>query len=107
MRGEVAKADEHPDAVRAWMQRAGHPPVVYNSAAKNQREKQEAQALLRSSMAWYGGLQAHLGLSNTEAQRKFYHQFGIDVLSSQALGRADAEVLAAKIHTVIGGNPHA
>ena len=102
MRCEVAKVDEHPDAVRAWMQRAGHPPVVYNSAAKNQREKQEAQAVLRLEMQLYGGIQAYIGLSDNEAQRKFYHQFGLDVLTAQSLGRADAEALTVKISRVIG-----
>jgi len=102
MRGEVAKVDEHPDAVRAWMQRAGHPPVVAMAAAKRQREKQEAQAALREAASWYGGVQAHLGLSDKEAQRKFYHQFGIDVLGAQALGRADAEILTEKVNRVIG-----
>jgi DNA repair protein RadD len=105
MRGEIAKVDEHPDAVRAWMQRAGHPPVVYNSAAKSQREKQEAQAALRQEMSLYGGIQAYLGLSDREAQRKFYHQFGIDVLGAQALPRADAEILTEKIGRVIGRVP--
>jgi len=102
MRGEVAKTDEHPDAVRAWMQRAGHPDMVAYAAAKRQREKQEAQAVLRDAMAWYGGLAAHIGLSDREAQRKFYHQFGVDVLGAQALGRADAEVLTEKVNRVIG-----
>lgn len=102
MRGEVAKVDEHPDAVRAWMQRAGHPPVVCNSAALRHKEKQEAQAALRSGMELYGGIQAFIGLSDKEAQRKFYHQFGIDVLGAQALGRADAEILTEKVNRVIG-----
>lgn len=102
MRGEVAKADEHPDAVRAWMQRAGHPDMVAYAAAKRQREKQEAQAALRLAASWYGGVAAHMGLSDSEAQRKFYHQFNIDILSAQALGRADAEVLTERINKVIG-----
>ena len=102
MRGEVAKADEHPDAVRAWMQKAGHSDLVAYAAAKRQREKQEVQALLRQSMAEYGGIQKFIGLSDTEAQRKFYYQFDLDVLTAQALPRADAELLLEKVNRVIG-----
>ena len=103
LRGEVDRVDQHPDAVRSWMRAAGHDSMVANSAAARQREKQEAQGLLRSALAGYGGIQQYLGLSDREAQRKFYLQFGIDVLSAMALGRADAVALTERLVGVIGG----
>lgn len=101
MRCEVAKVDEHPDAVRAWMSHS-HDLMTARAAAKRQREKQDQQAALRESMAWYGGVADAAGLSHRETQRKFYLQFGVDVLSAMALGRAEAEALTGRINQLIG-----
>jgi superfamily II DNA or RNA helicase len=103
MRGEVAKVDRHPDQVLHAMQRAGHPYPVAKGAANRHAERLDAQAVLREAMALWAGYQVALGRSDREGYRRFFHRFGCDVLSAQALGRAEAEVLAGRVreHTVM------
>jgi superfamily II DNA or RNA helicase len=97
MRGEIEKVDRHPDVVRRALERAGQPPMVYNSAAKNQAARQQAQAGLRELAALWMGYQKAYGRGASEAQARWYFRFGTDVLSAQALGRSDAELLMARI----------
>jgi DNA repair protein RadD len=84
----------------------GASEIVSNSLRKHHRERQEAQAILRGTMMLYGGYQKQLGRSESEAQRRFYFRYGIDVLNAQLLGRADAEALAARIAIDNGNNMH-
>jgi len=101
MRGEVAKVDRHPDEIRNAMERAGNPPVVFHGAAKQHAARQESQQSLRKIMMWYGGLQESMGRDTRTAQRAFYHQFGVDIISAQALGRPDADDLRQRIESVL------
>lgn len=102
MRGEIAKVDRHPDEVRRTMERAGAPPVACHGAAKQHAARQEAQAAMRTAAEWWMGFQKEMGRDIREAQRRFYHMFGCDVLTAQTLGRPEAEELTAKIYTAIG-----
>lgn len=97
LRGEVVKADKDPQSILNGMKRAGHEYMVAKGAANRQAARIEAQEALRQSMALWAGYQTALGRSDRESWRRFYHGFGIDVLSAQALGRADAETLTARI----------
>jgi DNA repair protein RadD len=101
MRGEIAKVDRSADDVKHGMERSGANQMVANSVAKRHRERQEAQAELRSVMAWYGGWQKAIGNHVRVAQRTFYHQFGIDIMSAQSLGKPEAEELRVKIVAVL------
>jgi hypothetical protein len=51
---------------------------------------------------WYGGYQEAKGRSHREGWRRFFHQFGLDVLSAQALGRPEAEELTARVYIALG-----
>lgn len=102
MRGEVAKIDRHPDAVRRGLEMAGQPAYVAMGAAKRHAERQDAQTALRDHIATWAGTMRALGFSDGESYRRFYHTFGIDVLSAQALGRPDAETLGRRVAAVIG-----
>jgi superfamily II DNA or RNA helicase len=97
MRGEVAKVDRHPDEVLHAMQRAGMPPPAAYGAAKQHEARQRAQATLREAMALWGGYQLAMGRGIREAQRRFYHGYGVDCMSAQALGRPDAEALTERV----------
>lgn len=74
----------------------GAAPEVVGAVRKRHRERVEAQEALRAVMALWGGAQ---GDDLRAAQRRFYIEFGIDVASAQALGRADAEILMGRIAT--------
>ena len=65
-------------------------------------ERQEMQSALRESIAWWAGYQRTMGRSDSESHRRFYFMFGIDVMSAQALKRADALALANKINMFLG-----
>lgn len=102
MRGEVAKVDRPAEMVRDAMLHAGAPAVAAYGAAKNHRARQEAQTELRDAIAWFGGTRRAAGDADSVSYRRFYHLFGTDVLSAQALGRADAEALTTRINSHIG-----
>lgn len=88
MRGEIdAPPAFHPD------------PLVARSIVARHRERAEAQAALREAMAQWAGRysQATDEATCRELQRRFYVTWGVDVLSAQALGRADAEALRERI----------
>ena len=97
MRNEVSKIDEDPLQLRNRMEHAGASPIVVASATKNHRIRQETQQLLREKMAWWSAQHHMLGRSDDEIQRRFYHSFGVDILTAQSLGRPDAEKLMEKI----------
>ena len=58
--------------------------------------------MLRSVMAMWGGVQTAAGYRDPEIQRLFFFRFGIDVLSAQALGTADARSLQDRIEGAMG-----
>lgn len=96
-----------PDALAALRAAIDQPPTFPFSAApevigaikKRHREKTEVQTILRGAMAAWGGAQTQRtdAVAVAELQRKFFHTFGIDVLSAQALGRKDAEELLGRV----------
>ena len=101
MRGEVAKVDESPERMRQRMEFAGAPQIAVNSAIKNHKARSEAQVQLRESIALWAGPHHHNhGRSDAEIQRRFYHEFGIDVMSAQSLSKAEAEKLNERIKIV-------
>jgi superfamily II DNA or RNA helicase len=67
--------------------------LIQASLNARHREAAEAQRELRAAMSeWAAGMD-----DLPRAWRRFYLTFGLDVLSAQALGRADAEVLTKRI----------
>jgi superfamily II DNA or RNA helicase len=77
----------------------GAPPEVVGAVRRNHRERQEAQAALRQSMAEWAGRHSTATDAGTVSalQRRFYLEHGIDVLSAQALGRREADELRGRI----------
>lgn len=92
MRGEIQRIDGAP----AYPQ--GAAPEVVGSIKKRHWERQQAQAALRTAMAWWSGLEAARDRPDTEEQyRRFYFSFGTDVATAQTLNAKDAEELRARI----------
>lgn len=92
LRGELAKGESGFVPVPA-----GATPEVIGACHRRHREHQAAQATLRASMMLWGGYQKSLGRDESEAQRRFYFKFNMDVANAMLLGRADAEALTARI----------
>jgi hypothetical protein len=63
-----------------------------------------AQSSLRHAMALWGGWQKLRDLHDRELQRLFYHTFGIDVVSAQALGAKEAAALEQRIRARLTQN---
>lgn len=68
--------------------------IAQMGARKRHVERREAQRDLKNSIAWWAGLH---GGDESEAYRKFYFKFGVDVATSQTLGTREASELKARI----------
>lgn len=97
MRGEIARIDEDPRALRARMLAANMSPAAAYGAEKNSRERQAAQRSLRQLIELWAGVQQSLGRDSSEAYRRFFFRYGVDVGSAQSLGRADANNLTCAL----------
>lgn len=75
----------------------GVAPEVQGAIAKRHRERQEAQGALRQAMMLWGGARLAEGMSLRQAQRVFFHTFGVDVMTAQTLGRPEAEELTPRV----------
>lgn len=103
MRGEIARIDMHPEEYRVELSRR-HVPIVGQMAhVKRHAERQQAQVQLRDSLAWWGGYQRALGRDDSESYRRFYFQFGVDVLTAQTLNTNDAYELKARVDKHLTG----
>lgn len=91
LRGEIQRIDSAP----------AFPPGLSAAAAgalkRNHWERQQAQGRLRNAIAWYGGYQRALGRPDGEGYRRFYHAYGLDVMTAQTLNAREADDLAQKI----------
>jgi DNA repair protein RadD len=73
------------------------PNIAISSKMKQHRERLEEVEQLRKAMGFWGGWRKQQGDNDSQMQRRFFHLFGVDVLSAQALKRADAEALRLRI----------
>lgn len=97
LRGDLATVAMTVDEFRARQieQHAPHVAVLANT--KRHAERLAALAELRGAMARWGGTRRDEGLSDVEMQRLFYLTFGVDVLTAQTLGTAEAEALKTRV----------
>lgn len=102
---DIAAIDRPVEEYRAELQAKHCPQLGVMAHSKRFLANQEAQANLRDIIAWWAGVQEALGRSHRESYRKFYHEFGLDVLSAKALPAAEAEALAGRICVDIGKTP--
>jgi DNA repair protein RadD len=92
LRGDIARIDGDFYA----------PQGLSNDAARAARhhwaQRQQGQRALRNAVAWWAGVEAARGHSESESYRRFYFRFGVDVANAQLLGARDAEELAQKVN---------
>lgn len=96
MRGEIAKVD----ALTPRMPQNAD-AIVIAAITRRHHERAAAQTALRDAMMLYGGWQDHLGLDTREGQRKFFKQYGLDVMTAQTLNAKDAAELEARIRATL------
>lgn len=95
LRGKVANIDGAPRIPQSL------DPMAARGLMNRHHERQLAQHALREMIALWAGWQSHQGRDDSQSYRIFYHTFGLDVMSAQALGRPDAEALTLKIRTLL------
>lgn len=72
-------------------------PFKVEAQVKHHRARVCELAHLKWVMGYFGGWWAERGDTDSMTQRRFFHYFGVDVLTAQTLKRADAEVLRERI----------
>ncbi len=102
MRGQVQYIDQPPELVRDALFKKGSSQVIINSAMKNHKTRQEIQAALRGSIAWWSAYQREAGRTDSQIYRLFYHLFGVDIMTAQTYGKPEALILAGRINNYIG-----
>lgn len=61
------------------------------------QDRKEAQEQLRHAMATWAGVRRDAGEDLSESWRRFYHTFGVDVMTAQGLGASEADKLRERI----------
>ena len=97
MRGEIAKIDMSIDEKIIELAQKRVPLIGQKALIKRHREMQSSQERLREQMAWWGGFKTANGMQDPEIQRRFYHRFGVDVMSAKALAKKEADTLCELI----------
>jgi len=97
LRSNVSKMDMDEDRFLSSLAARNVPPIGRPRLLRKHKEAQEAQGLLRLHISWWAGARRMEGLSDSEAYRKFYHDFGMDVMTAQALKSTEALDLAERI----------
>ena len=92
LRGEIQRVDGQLFGGK----RPGNP--VEGAMLHNHKMRQDAQRQLRETMAFWGGWRKSLGDDVPTTQRRFFLQFGHDVMTAQTLGPREALELGALIH---------
>lgn len=98
MRGDIEWVDRPAAEYRTELAAARVPAIGQMANVKRHVARQEAQAVLRESIAWWAGHQRAAGRADSESYRRFYFAFGIDVLGAQALGTKEAAELTDRIN---------
>jgi DNA repair protein RadD len=75
----------------------GASAIVAQSLRNKHRERGQAQVALRETMALWCGAERDAGYDDRAIQRRFFHSWGMDVLTAQGLNRADAEALRGRV----------
>lgn len=97
LRGDVEQATLSVEEYRWQLGQTGLPSTYVMSHVKHHAERLETLGTLRDVMAIWGGRQRQAGLTDSQMQRLFYLRFGVDVMTAQALKRAEAQALLERI----------
>lgn len=94
MRGAIEQANRDP---REWLDHSNHPNYIKASIVKKHDERQAAQQALKDTIAVWAGMRRDAGDSISQAMKRFYWKFGIDINTAQTLKRAETNELTMKI----------
>lgn len=97
MRAEVIDVNQTREAILQNLAARNVPSQYLGAQANKVEESLAAQRELRDAMGRYGGVHHASGLTDAEIQKRFWFEFGTDVLSAQALGKSDAHALREQI----------
>jgi hypothetical protein len=92
MRGEIKRVDGPALVPGALL---GQP--AERTILKNHNLRTLSQRALRETMMMYGGWRLQQGDDLRMAQRRFWHMFGVDVMTAQTLGAIEADTLRERI----------
>lgn len=92
LRGEIARIDG-PSQTPAHLQ--GTPAAT--AIHRRHMDRQTAQIALRGTIALWAGWRRLAGETDSEIYRRFWHNFGTDVMTAQALGATEAETLRTRL----------
>lgn len=94
---KIIEIDESPEVYGQRLAYSNIPRAGVLANIKRRREQQAAQLTLRELIAWWGGIQRQQGRTDAESYRRFYFNFGVDVLAAQTLKSKEAVDLTDKI----------
>ncbi len=98
MRGEINRVDMDKEEYRTELAAKRTPEIGQLTHVARHVKRQDAQAALRNSIAWWAGYQRAMGINDSESYRRFYFAFGIDVMTAQALNTKEAVDLTSQIN---------
>lgn len=96
MRGEIAKVDKPTEAIYHGLKQSVGSRIAGKQASLH-ADRQIAQKGLREVIALWAGHQRAIYRTDSESYRRFYWRYGVDVMTAQALNKAEAEKLTVKI----------
>jgi superfamily II DNA or RNA helicase len=97
LRGDLDQAAYTLDEERARLVASRAPHVAVMAGVKHHAERLDTLAQLRQTMADWGGRRFARGDTDSMMQREFFLRFGVDVITAQALKRAEAQALLDRI----------
>lgn len=97
LRAQISAVRETPENMKARLQAGGLAPVIVNSQVKLKRQHHEVLNVLTEQINWWGAIQIAKGDTREESYKRFFHRYGVDVLTAQTLKIKDAEELSMKI----------
>lgn len=103
LRGEVTVVDLDARAYHEHLVALHTPAIAQQHLINKHVTQQHAQASLRAAMGDWGGVQKAAGMSDRKMHKTFYLEFGVDVLSAQALGAREAGELEQRVREKTNG----
>lgn len=101
LRGAIHKTDMSPSAYKNWLQKTNCPGSAIKRNMELHANAQQAQHNLRAVIEYWFKMNSPNGTPGPYSYRKFFAEFGIDLLSAQSLNLEDTNNLLIKI---LGGN---
>lgn len=95
---EYERANKPPEDYAREQIARGIPAIGRPADARRHREALQRRKVLRELMAWWWGCQP-AGRDEQEKQRRFYHRFGVDVMTAYTLSAEETDALIAKIES--------